>query len=462
MAAGGFEQLNITMSYKTAKEVVVKAKRVDNTTASLLNKRKKAAAAQDAISSEQISKSPDSDAGDAAKRVTGVTLVGGKYVYIRGLSERYSQILVNNAVIPSPLQNKKIIPLDVFPVSILDNITFSKTFTPDMPGDVAAGIVSIETKSYPNELQQSLSLGVGMNSVTTFKDFNSFTGSKLDMLGYDDGTYALPAQIPFDTSIGSGNSTYSGYFNKNFNATSGSAIPSGSIGYSYGNKIQMDNGQELGVIFGLNIKESSQTISGDFKRYDVVGQADSDFTYDEYTFKTSNDAQFGLAFKPNNVSSYKFSSFYTHGSEKVARRNDGNMNTRNIEKQILKFTETDLLYTQLSGQNFFKDFADSKVDWDLTYSLAKRNSPDQRIIEYNSDGVSAVSQPIRRYYNDFNEYAFQSMPSITLPFKQWDGLLSKFKVGGGYAFRERTNETRRYLADFNSTRRRQRLILKQT
>ena len=143
--------------------------------------------------------------------------------------------------------------------------------------------------------------------------------------------------------------------------------------------------------------------------------------FDEYTFKTSNDAQFGLAFKPNNVSSYKFSSFYTHGSEKVARRNDGNMNTRNIEKQILKFTETDLLYTQLSGQNFFKDFADSKVDWDLTYSLAKRNSPDQRIIEYNSDGVSAVSQPIRRYYNDFNEYALVSTYSAGTLFLTFQG-----------------------------------------
>ena len=112
--------LNISLSYKTADEIIVTGKRISNTEASLLSERKKSPVAQDAISSEQISKSPDSDAADDAKRVTGVTIVHGKNVFVRGLGERYSSVMFAGSVIPSPDPDKRIVPLDIFPVNLLD------------------------------------------------------------------------------------------------------------------------------------------------------------------------------------------------------------------------------------------------------------------------------------------------------------------------------------------------------
>lgn len=61
----------------------------------------------DAIGNEQISKTPDKNAGDALKRVTGLSVVGNKYVYVRGLGERYSNAQLNGIEIPSPEPEKK-------------------------------------------------------------------------------------------------------------------------------------------------------------------------------------------------------------------------------------------------------------------------------------------------------------------------------------------------------------------
>ncbi|HXV91184.1 MAG TPA: carboxypeptidase regulatory-like domain-containing protein, partial [Gemmatimonadales bacterium] len=98
------------------------------------------------LSQEQIQRSPDSDAGQAVQRVSGVTVQDGRYVFVRGLGERYTTTSLNNTRIPSPEPERKVVPLDLFPAGLLQSITTSKTFTPDQPGDFTGAQVDLRTR----------------------------------------------------------------------------------------------------------------------------------------------------------------------------------------------------------------------------------------------------------------------------------------------------------------------------
>ena len=144
----------------------------------LLEKRMRSSRIEDSISTEEISRLPDSSAAQAIKRVTGVSIVGGKYVFVRGLGERYSNTLLNNVEIPSPEPNRRVVPMDIFPASLLASLQTVKTFSPDQPGGFAGGSVQVFTKDFPEALTMSLSLSTGFNTQATSTDRLTYTISE--------------------------------------------------------------------------------------------------------------------------------------------------------------------------------------------------------------------------------------------------------------------------------------------
>lgn len=151
----------------------------------------------DFISSDAIKKTGDSDAGQAIKRVTGVSTVGA-FVTVRGLADRYLVTTVNGARIPTldPLTNN--LRLDLFPTGLLDNIIITKTLSPDMPGDWAGAYLSLNTTDYPQSLQVNVGSMIGYNANATFKDIIASQHSSTDWLGYDDGLRAIPDGVSPD------------------------------------------------------------------------------------------------------------------------------------------------------------------------------------------------------------------------------------------------------------------------
>ena len=112
------------------------------------------------VTAEQIAKSPDGDAAQAVGRVSGVSVQDGKYVFVRGLGDRYTQTSLNGARIPSPEPEKKVVPLDLFPTGLLQTITTIKTFTPDQPGDFSGATVDIQTREFPARRTWAMSSSV--------------------------------------------------------------------------------------------------------------------------------------------------------------------------------------------------------------------------------------------------------------------------------------------------------------
>ena len=157
--------------------------------------RRKLANASDAISAQDVAKSPDRNAADAVRRVVGVTVQQGRFVYVRGLGDRYTNSLLNGSPLPSPEPDVQAIPLDIFPVGVLANLTVLKTYTPDLPADFTGGSVRLNTRQLPSKFVFSVSGIAGFNSQATLRERDGYGGGSRDWLGTDDGSRKLPGVI---------------------------------------------------------------------------------------------------------------------------------------------------------------------------------------------------------------------------------------------------------------------------
>jgi len=149
------------------KPVEVTAERARATESSVLMKRKASVSVTDGVSAELIKRSGDANAGDALRRVVGVSVVDGRSLVVRGMGGRYSNVQLNGAPIPSPEPERREVPLDLFPGGLLDEIVTSKTFTPDKPGNFTGGSVDLATKEFPNHFTYNLSTSGTYNSTST-------------------------------------------------------------------------------------------------------------------------------------------------------------------------------------------------------------------------------------------------------------------------------------------------------
>jgi outer membrane receptor for ferrienterochelin and colicin len=169
VSEGGAVGVDVTLSSAavTLDAVTVSAERERGTVSRALDAQRTAVGVTSAITSEQIARSPDSDAAAAIQRVSGVTVQDGRYVFVRGLGERYTTTSLNGARVPSPEPERKMVPLDLFPAGLLQTITTSKTFTPNLPGDFSGAQVDIRTREFPTRRQLNVSLSTGYNSAVT-------------------------------------------------------------------------------------------------------------------------------------------------------------------------------------------------------------------------------------------------------------------------------------------------------
>lgn len=172
-------------------EVVAEAAKTGEV--SVLESRREAPVVSDAISSEEIRKTPDSSAASVVERLTGVTLVGEKYVFVRGLGERYSGTTINGSALPTTETEKRVVPLDLFPAKLLDSVNVVKTYTPDKPGDFGSGVVEMTTVQFPKASTLKVSLGTSYISGVTGGAFRQYAGG---LSRWGSGGQKLPGTVP--------------------------------------------------------------------------------------------------------------------------------------------------------------------------------------------------------------------------------------------------------------------------
>ncbi|HET9450464.1 MAG TPA: carboxypeptidase regulatory-like domain-containing protein, partial [Aggregicoccus sp.] len=256
VSEGKATQLDVALSGDAAavQEVVVEARVDKRAEGALLQERKKAAAVSDVISAQEISRTPDSNASDAVKRVVSATVVDGRFMLLRGLGGRYSVALLNGALLPSPEPDEPAIPLDIFPTSLLANLNVVKSYTPDLPGTFGGGALLIETNSYPTEFEFKPRLTLSGDSQTTFRSRNSHGGGFVENLGFAGSTRRLPSAVPTDGPLRdtqAESARVGPTFLNSWSAGRSSALPNGALGFSLGDTVRFGS-KRLGYLASAN------------------------------------------------------------------------------------------------------------------------------------------------------------------------------------------------------------------
>ncbi len=175
-------------------EAVVQAKISRKTENAMLSVKKLSSNVIDGITSDNFRKIGDGDAAATIKRVPGVSINEGKYVYVRGLGDRYTKTTLNGVDIPGLDPDRNTLQLDIFPTSVMDNIIVKKSFTADLPADFTGGIVDIGLKDFPEAKKIQISGNLGYNPQFHFNnDYLYYKGSSTDFLGFDNGQRDIPA-----------------------------------------------------------------------------------------------------------------------------------------------------------------------------------------------------------------------------------------------------------------------------
>ncbi|HYX34300.1 MAG TPA: TonB-dependent receptor [Oligoflexus sp.] len=373
----------------------VTAKRIKQGSAkALLDERRSSSEVKDVISSEQISKSGDSDAGAAMRRVTGLTLIGGKSIYVRGLGERYSATTLNGLNVPSPDPARRQVQFDLFPAEVLESIVVQKSYSPDLPGEFGGGAALLRTKSIPTRFEGRVSLGTGY---TTDK-VNTYEHSNTDWLGFDDGTRSLPTALKEQSLTQTSGLTgdqrealteafpriysvqeESAPINRSFSASLGDRIPIGStpLGYS------------VGVTYG-----------DEWNRYD---REQNEYTSDLNTVvkgKRGDVSEREVKLGGIGVLSADIGGSQLRGligvlhktTDAVDISDSFNLNTtaNNIRSTRLQWQERDLLLRQLFGEHNLAEDGSLKLSWRVGLNKTTRKIPDQRSYGYNDRGDSLV------------------------------------------------------------------------
>lgn len=463
-----------TESFET-EEVVISAKLVMNTEASLLAKRQKSIEVSDAVSAEQFQKMGAGNAADAAKQIVGATVVGGKDVFVRGLGDRYTSTNLNGAQIPSADPYKRSGSIDIIPSNLIDNIQAVKSFTPDKPGDFSGGSVDVKTKDFPDQFSMSLSASSKFNSETTFNNNGlSYNGGSSDWLGFDDGTRALPTEVGKDTWIADVGAAQrddkmaqeindvTNSFNSQMSPFKSAAPLNQSYALSIGNQYEV-LGKQVGLIGSLTYKnDHSGYINGQLNRWDR-GVADPNKTQLDTNFAMSDTRSisevvlgglFKASMKLNNANTVSFNYLYNQSGESTSRFVNGKYPydidaSWNYQARTLLYNERSLQSYQLEGNHSLESLGGLKVEWLASSMNSNQYDPDNRFF-YNYEtntGVFGVKSnlPPERYFRETNETQNRFNLNVTYPFQVWGNRVSNIKVGGAYSKTDRTFNERRFV-----------------
>ncbi len=398
-------KLRITLkpSSTLIQDVVVTANRRTDTELSMIASTKQGLSIANGITSQQIQRSQDKDASEVIRRIPGVSIRDGKFVIVRGLTERYNSVWLNGASTPSSESDVRAFSFDVIPSGQIDNILIYKTPAPELPADFAGAMINIKSKSLIDRNSISFSYSYGYHQGTTYLPFYSYEGSKTDFLGYDKTVRIIPSGTP-ETSeykelfnqITEEKKTTLNTISKSFNTimtpNQQTAKPDADFQLSMNSRFRLGD-ISVGTInaFGYN---STNTSENNF-RAAYVTYPDTSYRYVQNSFasKVRISALSNWLFTFANNQKIEFRNlFNNYGMVKTVLKEGYDFYTQSRERSYELGYESRTTYSgQLAGNHTFLN-EKIKLDWILGYSYANKNQPDLRRIKTTAYDAESGTQ----------------------------------------------------------------------
>jgi outer membrane receptor protein involved in Fe transport len=441
---------NLRPEFYEMEEYEVTAEEFTEQTEQILIERQSSTAMVEALGSDFLARVGAANAAESLAKVSGATIVEGKFAVIRGLNDRYVTTTLNGADVPSADPYRQSASLDLFPAQVIDRVVVAKTFTPDQPGTFTGGGIDIVTKSFPEKPFFSVSLGGAYNTQATFNDrFLSYSGGGLDWAGMDDGTRALPNALVGQTpppfpgfSTGPSNSPA---FSRRLQdaqqldqltralgttefAPTGEAPPLNQNFALAGGGSTRLFGRPLGGFAGVSYKHEYWFYDdGIVRRYWDGTQLKSDYRDARSLSIVNWSGMVNLAYEPLDHHELGFTFFYNQNGTDDARLQDDGTEVytpgSTFRKFNLYYTERNLNTYQMKGDHLFEGAADLKFDWLVALTGTSQDEPEARFFNDANDGggyatggnnVPNPSKPTR-YFRTLEEDNLNTKLDWTLP-----------------------------------------------
>ena len=421
----------------------------------------------DGITSDKIKLTGDGTAGEAAKRITGVSVDGGKYIYVRGLGDRYTKTTLNGVSIPGLDPDRNSLQMDIFPSNLISNIIVSKNFTADLSPDFAGGAINIETTAFPDKKVFDVSFGMSYNPQMHFNnEFLSYEGGNTDFLGFDNGTRSLPTNansnnIPTPISGASKEEVYDFVtsFDKELGAKQQTSLTDYSLALTFGNQFDLKNQKSKRISYIMSASYKSE-----YKFYDNVtyGEyqkslepSDTELKYATVQNGQIGERQFligllgGIAYKTNE-DQLKFTAMHLQNAEKRAAQFNIDNNGEAVgqsgyiaSSDNLEFNQRGLTNFLLEGEHI-REKSNWEINWKLSPTFSSSEDPDIRKTAFTNTpldtffSAGAGGNPTRIWRN-LNEMNLAAKVDLTkkYSFREKEG---KLKFGFSEIYKSRDYE----------------------
>ncbi len=455
-------------------EVVLTVEASRNSEASVLEIQKKSASLLDGISAQAFKKIGASDIAGAVKSVPGVSVQGGKYVYVRGLGDRYSKSILNGVDIPGLDPDRNTIQMDLFPTNMLSNVLVIKSARADLSADFTGGVIDIITKDLPSKEEFSASLSMGYNPDMHFNDnYLSYTGGSKDFLGFDDGSRKNKIANSFlgnafDPRLNQSNSTLNiiNRVSNQFDPQMAPKISNSGMNFgfriSYGNQFNFENGHALGVLGSVSYKNEQTVYENTQDNIYNFSPDKSVFTFEENRIQSGTigghniiaSGLFGLTYKTTS-SKYKFNGLHIQNGESTS----GSFRQLTRFSDFIDFNKFNLEYNERSISNgMFSglhnlDESNLKLEWTLSGTLANVHDKDVRNTTFqDEEGIFSFQENTepKRIWRTLDENNLVAKVDFTKRF-QFLGSDAVLKLGVYGSLKERDFSITQYSVSSNYT-----------
>ncbi|MDP5169333.1 MAG: TonB-dependent receptor [Bacteroidia bacterium] len=457
--------------------VEIVGKRSQASEVTLFNVKRTSVNTVDGVTLDQVRRTGDANVAAAMTRVVGVTVEGGKYVYVRGLGDRYSKTLLNGAEIPGLDPNRNTVQMDLFPSNLVDGILVYKNFTPNLPGSFSGGLVDVRTKDFPDRFSLRVSGTLGYNTQASLNDqFLADVVTTSDLLGFADPSRQIPSYITNDLegrlprrpatraqleSRGPLLDSASRAFTTNMLPTRRKSGLNQNYEFSIGNQ-HMLGGRPFGYIASLTFRRNFNYYDGAVRNQYNLPSSTS-FSLDGQSLlsgeRGEDEALWGglvkLSYKPFDKHKFSVNFMRNQGSETSGEIFTGRYivsgGDLNLQTRTTGYIARAINVSQVQGDHAFGEL---KADWIVSYSLASQSEPDLRffanefIVNSADDSTfiiddAAYDRPLR-FYRNLEETNIDAKLNFSLPIPSiGTDKKSTLRFGGAYLTKNRSfNETR--------------------
>ncbi|NJN52705.1 MAG: TonB-dependent receptor [Gammaproteobacteria bacterium] len=425
----------------------------------------------DVITTEDFEVAGDGTAVEALARVTGLTIVNDKYVYVRGMGERYSNTTFNHSLLPSPDPLRRVIPMDLFPTGVLETVEVQKTYAPDQYGDFSGGSVGLRTRSIPDETLRQVQISFETNTETTGVGALTYDGGDGDWTGFDDGFRSLPGAIKRSKSTLAqdlNDPALQTELARSLNQEWGAQIEELPANYgldlTLGERWNAGGEGSVGALLGVmykneysareELRQEAQTLTSANPSVQASG---TDENYSRTVQTIDLAALLNLEWELNDVTTLRSTTFLTRRTDKTSTRDfffDENKGSgEDAVSTTYEWEERQLLTQQLAGEHVLGNDQDYTLEWFGSYSKAERDKPDSRVYVYERPGFSAAETSyllsddqgsLTREWEELQDEAYGLGFNVSKAFDWGEASTTTVKVGVSYNDKERDTSNIRF------------------